>query len=226
MPKQSDRADRILDAAGELMIRMGYRKVTIEDIARQAGIGKGTVYLHWRTKELLFEALVLRESVGLVTEIVEGLRGDPEEVRPHRFLRGCFRAVQHRPLMRALIVGDTELIGNIKQGSMRGHGMLAGDRYYDLLRRYGLVRTDVPDLEFSMAATVTGFHLVDSVNPNVADVDLDTRADALAGTVRRAFEPATEPDPAAVTAAAAEISALFEELNSTYLKWIYTHDPK
>jgi AcrR family transcriptional regulator len=42
----SDRADRILDAAGDLLLRLGYRKVTIEDVAQRAGIGKGTVYLH------------------------------------------------------------------------------------------------------------------------------------------------------------------------------------
>ncbi|MGW2198666.1 helix-turn-helix domain-containing protein, partial [Streptosporangium sp. NPDC001682] len=42
------RADRILDAAAELLVRLGYRKVTIDDIARLAGIGKGTVYLHPR----------------------------------------------------------------------------------------------------------------------------------------------------------------------------------
>jgi hypothetical protein len=36
------RADRILDAAGSLLLRHGYRKVNVEDIARQAGIGKGT----------------------------------------------------------------------------------------------------------------------------------------------------------------------------------------
>jgi hypothetical protein len=39
VPQPSERADRILYAAGELMIRLGYRKVTIDDIARQAGIG-------------------------------------------------------------------------------------------------------------------------------------------------------------------------------------------
>jgi AcrR family transcriptional regulator len=79
VPQPSERADRILDAAGELMIRLGYRKVTIDDIAGQAGIGKGTVYLHWRTKERLFEALILRESVGLIAELVDGLRHGPEK---------------------------------------------------------------------------------------------------------------------------------------------------
>ena len=43
--------DRILDAADRLLARFGYRKMTVDDLAHEAGIGKGTVYLFFRTKE-------------------------------------------------------------------------------------------------------------------------------------------------------------------------------
>lgn len=43
--------DAILDAAERLLARFGYRKMTVEDIAREAGIGKGTIYLHFESKE-------------------------------------------------------------------------------------------------------------------------------------------------------------------------------
>jgi len=46
-----DREELILDAAYRLLARFGYRKMTVEDIAREAGIGKGTVYLHFASKE-------------------------------------------------------------------------------------------------------------------------------------------------------------------------------
>ncbi|HEY3710665.1 MAG TPA: helix-turn-helix domain-containing protein, partial [Amycolatopsis sp.] len=61
-----ERADRILDAASELLVRWGSRKVTIDDVARRAGIGKGTVYLHWRTKDALFETLLTRAAADLL----------------------------------------------------------------------------------------------------------------------------------------------------------------
>jgi AcrR family transcriptional regulator len=41
----------ILDAASRLVERYGYRKTTMEEIAREAGIGKGTTYLYFRSKE-------------------------------------------------------------------------------------------------------------------------------------------------------------------------------
>ncbi len=43
--------DAILDAAERLLARFGYRKMSVEDIAREAGIGKGTIYLHFSSKE-------------------------------------------------------------------------------------------------------------------------------------------------------------------------------
>jgi AcrR family transcriptional regulator len=46
-----DVKDAILDATDVLLARYGYRKMTVEDIAVEAGIGKGTVYLHFSSKE-------------------------------------------------------------------------------------------------------------------------------------------------------------------------------
>ena len=46
--------DTILDAAESLLGRYGYRKTTMDDIAREARIGKGTTYLHFRSKEEVF----------------------------------------------------------------------------------------------------------------------------------------------------------------------------
>lgn len=45
------REELILDAADRLLARYGYKKMTIDDLAREAGIGKGTVYLHFRSKQ-------------------------------------------------------------------------------------------------------------------------------------------------------------------------------
>ena len=49
-PKEAVK-DGILDATDRLLARFGYRKMTVEDIAVEAGIGKGTIYLHFSSKE-------------------------------------------------------------------------------------------------------------------------------------------------------------------------------
>jgi AcrR family transcriptional regulator len=54
MPINTTRAktkDAILDACDRLLARYGYRKMTMDDIAQEVGIGKGTIYLHFTSKE-------------------------------------------------------------------------------------------------------------------------------------------------------------------------------
>ncbi len=46
-----DIKDAILDAAERLLGLYGYAKTTVDDIAHEAGIGKGTIYLHFHSKE-------------------------------------------------------------------------------------------------------------------------------------------------------------------------------
>jgi AcrR family transcriptional regulator len=43
--------DAILDATDKLLGKHGYKKMTIDDLARAVGIGKGSVYLHFKSKE-------------------------------------------------------------------------------------------------------------------------------------------------------------------------------
>ena len=43
--------EAILDATDRLLARYGYKKMTIDDLAREVGIGKGSIYLHFTSKE-------------------------------------------------------------------------------------------------------------------------------------------------------------------------------
>lgn len=228
MPEpSSSRADRILDAAGDQLVRLGYRKVTIDDIAKQAGVGKGTVYLHWRTKELLFEALIMRESVELVGETLAALRSDPAEVLPHRFLSTSFLLTTRRPLMQALLTRDMELLGKLAESPAAERDLLAMRQFFDVMTRHGLLlgEDEVPHLSYTVQAAVTGFYLLDNLNPETARFDARARAEGMAHVVRSAFEPATEPDPGVLTTAAAELATVFEDLIACYRTWIYSHGP-
>jgi AcrR family transcriptional regulator len=62
--------ERILRAAGKLIGSVGYRKTTITEIARLAGIGKATVYLYFEDKQDLFTFLVRRETRKIL-ELIE-----------------------------------------------------------------------------------------------------------------------------------------------------------
>ncbi len=42
--------DAILDATDQMLAKYGYKKMTIDDLAKEVGIGKGSVYLHFKSK--------------------------------------------------------------------------------------------------------------------------------------------------------------------------------
>jgi AcrR family transcriptional regulator len=62
--------EAILDATERLLARYGYRKMTVEDIAREVGVGKGTIYLHFSSKE----EVVLSHVDRIVDRLKERLR--------------------------------------------------------------------------------------------------------------------------------------------------------
>jgi AcrR family transcriptional regulator len=214
------RQTRILDAAAGLLLTWGYRKVTIEDVARRAGVGKGTVYLHWASKLELFATVLIRDGAAITAEQLTALRAEPAEIRLHRTMRSLFLLVMRHPLARAFYTGDTEVLGALGTDTKIGLQVAADKaammpRYLAVLHRHGLLADDPatdPGLVYRLSAATTGFFLLERLLPAAVDVDLEDKADALATTVRRGFEPATEPSAEALEAAAPIVIDLYERL--------------
>ena len=57
-PKDDRKAAAILEAAGNLFIRHGLSRVTMDTVAREAGVSKLTVYNHFGNKDQLFETVI------------------------------------------------------------------------------------------------------------------------------------------------------------------------
>lgn len=69
--------EAILDATERLFQRYGYRKTTVEDIALEGGISRGTVYLYFKSKEEIALSWIQRHNDHLHTEL-ERLTAQPE----------------------------------------------------------------------------------------------------------------------------------------------------
>jgi AcrR family transcriptional regulator len=70
-PKTESIEDRILDAALVQFQRLGVKKTTIEDVARQAEVDRVTVYRRIGSREDLVRAVTAREVQGVLTELRE-----------------------------------------------------------------------------------------------------------------------------------------------------------
>jgi AcrR family transcriptional regulator len=75
-PPPSNRAERaaerrgaIIEAAMDEFIARGFAATRLDDVARRAGVAKGTIYLHFKDKESMFEELIRTAIVPLVMRL-------------------------------------------------------------------------------------------------------------------------------------------------------------
>jgi AcrR family transcriptional regulator len=192
---RQERAHRILDAASTLIQRWGYNKTTIDDIARQAGVAKGTIYLHWKTREELFTALLTREKLEMGTEIRQSIVDDPEGATLRGMMKHMARILMKRPLLKAIFLHDMEILGKLTQErySTEAHRQrLAGfNAYLELLREHNLVRKDL-SLQaqvYIFSAIFTGFFLAQPFMAEDYPLSDEEIADLMAETVHQTLEP-------------------------------------
>src|SRR5579859_7776857 len=64
--RAAERRAAIVEAAMEEFVARGFAATRLDDIARRAGVAKGTIYLHFKDKESMFEELIRTAIVPLV----------------------------------------------------------------------------------------------------------------------------------------------------------------
>lgn len=70
----SDTEERILDAAEACMSRLGLRRVSMTDVAVQAGLSRGTVYFHFGDRSTLVDAVLTRVATRFVASSESAVR--------------------------------------------------------------------------------------------------------------------------------------------------------
>jgi len=76
LAKTAARREAILDAALDEFSARGFAAARLEDVARRAGVAKGTIYLYFDDKEALFQELV-RFQIGPVMSAFETVLASP-----------------------------------------------------------------------------------------------------------------------------------------------------
>lgn len=149
--QREERAALILGVAQDVFADKGYHDASIDEIAARAGIAKGTVYLHFASKEDLLVALVEQQIVGFLAR-VDRVTGEAATVRARLelILLDVYTRMRQRR-NRVLLelnssLGLTEgVIG--RRGELRAHIARAMERIAALLeegKRSGELDTAVP----------------------------------------------------------------------------------
>lgn len=147
MTDNDERRQQILNAAAAVIIRQGYDKTTMRDIAEEAGASRGTVYLYFKGKEELFEALLYREYMQYSQTWLEHIEADPRGGTIGGCYRALFHAVNSRPLIAAMLRRDRRVIGNYLRNRdnlfARMESGVNSPDFFRALQAAGAIRQDI-----------------------------------------------------------------------------------
>jgi AcrR family transcriptional regulator len=103
--------DRIVAAARELFTRHGYRRVSVDEIARHAQVAKGTIYLYFENKSALLVQAIIEEKKRYLIRVQPLLDGDMEpRERLRALIRTSYQLASEMPLISKLLEGDREML--------------------------------------------------------------------------------------------------------------------
>lgn len=85
-----DREQLIIDTALALMIEKSIERVTVAEIARQSGIGKGTIYKHFESKAEIMMRIMIDYEKSTAANLQEGIRAT-DNGNPGAVVKSYFR---------------------------------------------------------------------------------------------------------------------------------------
>lgn len=163
-PENEDREQRILDAASALIMRQGYDKTTMSDVADEVGVSRGIVYLHFESKDKLFEALLQREILQYAQTWLERIESDPRGGTIGGIYRAVLYAINSRPLMAAMMKRDRRIIGGYVRkpdnlfGSMQSSAL--NIEFLQALQAAGAIRQDADPKLMSHILDIVSYGLI------------------------------------------------------------------
>src|SRR6266568_3246087 len=133
--RKNARPEEIISAALEVFADRGFAATKLEDVARRAGVTKGTIYLYFENKEALFKALIRETIVQVIAQgeaLAQSFTGSARELL-ERLVREYWRLVGETSIssIPRLMIAEA---GNFPELARfyyeevvtRGHRLMAG----------------------------------------------------------------------------------------------------
>jgi TetR/AcrR family fatty acid metabolism transcriptional regulator len=146
--RETDKHQQIIEAAVRVFARNGYYNSRVSDVAREAGVASGTIYLYFKTKDDILVTLFREKMAAWVSHVREAIAREPDPVAKVKSLVALHFSVLERDPALAEVV-QVEL----RQGHkfFRGASAHEVSAYFELIgsvleegRAAGVFRDDVP----------------------------------------------------------------------------------
>jgi AcrR family transcriptional regulator len=191
--------DGILVEAGRCFSRFGFKKTSVDEIAKHAGVGKGTVYLAASSKEDLYYQVLNREVRAWIAASAKVIDRRPADVILADSLAVGIAYLDGSPLLMDLLVGGAQQLLPAWRDELEELRALGRANLVEILRlgvRQGLFRADL-DVDV-VAALLQDFHLASYVlRSHEKPGDIAARARAGLDLVLNGLRvrPAASPPP-------------------------------
>jgi AcrR family transcriptional regulator len=133
--RKDARPEEIINAALEVFADRGFAATKLEDVARKAGVTKGTIYLYFENKEALFKALVRQTIVPVIAQgeaLAQSFTGSARELF-EQLIREYFRLVGDTALasIPRLMIAESQNFPELarfyyEEVVTRGHRLMSG----------------------------------------------------------------------------------------------------
>jgi len=180
--RDPDKPQQIIDAAVRVFARAGYYNSRVSDIAREAGIASGTIYLYFKTKDEILVTLFREKMAQWVAHVRRQIAGEPDAVaKIRRIVELHFEILECNPELAEVVQVE------LRQGHKFFRGASAHEisAYFALIGSVleegvaaGLLRADLPvkvatkvlfgamdQVATSWVLGKRGYRLVDSARP-------------------------------------------------------------
>jgi len=152
--------DCILLEAAKCFSRFGFKKTSVDEIARHAGVGKGTVYLAAESKEDLYYQVLNREVRAWIAQSARVIDRRPADLILAELLAVAMTHLEANPLVMDLLVGGAQVLLPAWRDQLEELRALGRANIVELLKlgiKQGIFRADL-DVE-TVAALLQDFHL-------------------------------------------------------------------
>jgi TetR/AcrR family fatty acid metabolism transcriptional regulator len=92
-----DKRERILDAAETIFAKHGFFAAKVSDVAKEAGVADGTIYLYFKSKDELLISLFERRMQQLNGALKAAIAGKPPREQLRAFIRAYVQLVHDEP---------------------------------------------------------------------------------------------------------------------------------
>ncbi len=166
---KTDKKELIFKAMEELMSEVPYKDISVDSIAKKAGIGKGSIYYYFKSKDEILYAVIERSYRRAVHDFFENIRSRPETTVMEKIkmlflsaIKRDFSGNEKNMLITMHLHDDTTLHQKMKYAAVQEIAPVLTQLLIEGVSE-GVISTDTPNESAEIIVAVLTFFLDESV---------------------------------------------------------------